>query len=92
MIPATMNRFVTIYTNTMAVRMQAILFASASVVPAFSPSAKAHNRHMVMLPIQSTTALTASKTKRTATKTGLTDTKEHILYSGPCTIPVRSCG
>jgi len=43
--PATITKLVMIYINTIAVRMQAIRSASASELPAFSPSALAQMRH-----------------------------------------------
>jgi hypothetical protein len=51
------KQLVIIYDNTMAVRIQAILFASSLVLPVFSPNALAHSLHkylMIPFPIEHT--------------------------------------
>ena len=44
-----MKQFVMMYDNTIAVRMQAIRSASASVLPDFSPRALAHIRQILVI-------------------------------------------
>ena len=46
MTPAIIKQFVTMYDNTIIVLRQAMMFASRSVDPAFSPKALAHNLHV----------------------------------------------
>ena len=47
-MPAIINRLVMIYTSTIAVRTQAILFASESDAPDFSPNALDQIRHTLL--------------------------------------------
>ena len=51
MTPAIIKQFVIMYDNTIMVLRQAIMFASRSVDPAFSPSALAHSLH-INVPLQ----------------------------------------
>ena len=51
MTPAIMKQFVIMYDNTIMVLRQAIMFASRSEDPDFSPSALAHSLH-ISVPLQ----------------------------------------
>lgn len=63
--PATINALVAMYEKTITVLIEAIISASFSFFPVFSPKAFAHNRQLTCLPVRESRTLARVNTAAT---------------------------